>query len=265
MDKLLATFRSITLEEMKGIKLMNRIDTKFVTSVPKLMQLLAMARDRYRVQETGGLRLIPYSTLYYDTPDLSMYTTHHCGQMPRQKVRVRSYVASHLSFLEVKTKDNHRRTRKKRVEYPAYRPGHTEASMRFVPDQVDEPTIAFLGEHLKLAPAAIVPQVENSFNRITLVNDEHTERLTIDTSLMFHNLTTGRDCDLTGLAIIELKRDGRCFSPVIEMLRELRIKPMGFSKYCMGTALTNPAARINRFKIRLHTVERIMDKKLLNI
>jgi len=265
MKDLLATYRPISLEEMKGIKLMNRIDTKFVTSVSKLMQLLAMARDRYRVQETGGLRLIPYSTLYFDTPDLQMYTIHHGGRLPRQKVRIRSYVASGLSFLEVKTKNNHRRTRKKRIEFPAYVPGQMPASMRFVPGQVQDGDIAFLGEHLKFPTASIVPQIENSFDRITLVNDDRTERLTIDTSLKFHNYASGRDCDLTGLAIIELKRDGRCFSPIIEMLRELRIMPMGFSKYCMGTALTNPEARINRFKIRLHRVERIIDRKLMNI
>lgn len=265
MNNLLATYRSITLEEMKGIKLMNRIDTKFVTSVSKLMQLLVMARGRYRVQETGGLRLIPYSTLYYDTTDLRMYSIHHAGRLPRQKLRMRSYVASGLSFLEVKTKNNHRRTRKKRIEFPAYTPGGIDASMRFVPGQASQEDIAFLGEHLKLPVASVMPQLENSFNRITLVNDDRTERLTIDTSLKFHNLVSGRDCDLTGIAIIELKRDGRCFSPIIEMLRQLRIKPMGFSKYCMGTALTNPDAATNRFKIRLRTVERIIDKKIIDI
>ncbi len=263
MRDLLATYRPITLEEMKGIKLMNRIDTKFVTSVPRLMQLLEMARDKYRVQETGGLRLIPYSTLYFDTADLEMYTIHQCGMMPRQKLRVRSYVASNLSFLEVKTKNNHRRTKKKRVEFPAYVPGGMSPAMRFAPGQVSQEDIDFLKGHLWLSPDTLLPQLENSFNRITLVNNDRTERLTIDTSLKFHNLTSGRDCDLTGIAIIELKRDGRVFSPIVEMLRELRIKPMGFSKYCMGTALTNPQARTNRFKERLRTVGRIIDRKLI--
>ena len=37
---------------------------------------------------------------------------------------------------------------------------------------------------------------------------------------------------------IELKRDGQVFSPVLEMLHQLHIHPHGFSKYCMGSALT---------------------------
>ncbi len=263
MKELLATYRPITLEEMKDIKLMSRIDTKFVTSEARLMQLLEMARDKYLVQETGGLRLIPYSTLYFDTTDLQMYTAHHNGGLPRQKLRVRSYVASHLSFLEVKTKNNHRRTRKKRMEFPPDVPDGEIPLIRFVPGQAAQEDIDFLTSRLWLSPDSMVPQIANSFDRITLVNNDHTERLTIDTSLKFHNITSGRDCDLTGIAIIELKRDGRVFSPIMEMLRELRIKPMGFSKYCMGTALTNPAAQTNRFKERLRTVERIIDRKLL--
>lgn len=243
---------------MKSIKLMNRVDTKFVTSVPRLMQLLEMARDSYRVQQTDGRRIIPYYTLYFDTPELSMYNTHHCGRLPRQKARIRSYVASQLHFLEVKTKNNHRRTRKKRIEMPDFVPtAHHRAAMRFTPGKARQEWLDFLDQRLEIAHSELVPQVENQFNRITLVNNAGTERVTIDTSLRFHNLATGRTCDLTGIAIIELKRDSLTRSPILELLRQLRIKKMGFSKYCMGTALTNPAARVNRFKVRLHRVEKI--------
>lgn len=103
-----------------------------------------------------------------------------------------------------------------------------------------------------------MPQIENRFYRLTLVNRNRTERLTIDTKLRFHNLVSGADCDLTGLVIIELKRDGRVASPIATMLRELRIKQSGFSKYCMGMALTNPALPINRFKPRLRMINRML-------
>lgn len=256
MESIIAKYKPISLEEMSGIKLMNRIDTKFVTSVPQLLLLLEMARDSYRVQETGGLRVIPYSTLYFDTSDLQMYTTHHNGILPRQKVRVRSYVASHLDFLEVKTKNNHRRTRKKRIGLETY-----DASKVSLHPSTAEPGVGdFLSQRLDVPAASLVPQLENSFNRITLVNNDRTERLTIDTSLRFHNRTSGCDCDLTGLAIIELKRDGRAHSPVLEMLRQLRIKPQGFSKYCMGTAFTRPDAKTNRLKLRMRLVERLLKK-----
>ena len=60
------------------------------------------------------------------------------------------------------------------------------------------------------------------------------------------------------LVVIEVKRDGLCPSPMLGILHQLRIQPHGFSKYCMGSALTNPALRINRFKPKLHDVERLL-------
>ena len=60
------------------------------------------------------------------------------------------------------------------------------------------------------------------------------------------------------LVIVELKRDGLVFSPVLEMLRQLRIHPHGFSKYCMGAAMTNDSLPVNRFKKKLRDVEIIL-------
>jgi hypothetical protein len=116
----------------------------------------------------------------------------------------------------------------------------------------------FLRKHLRYDPTVLTEHLENNFNRITLVNKAKTERLTIDMNLKFHNLKTDNRADLTGLVIIELKRDGLQPSPILHMLRDLRIKPSGFSKYCMGTALTNPTLKRNNFKERLHMIDRLM-------
>ena len=67
MKNLLDTFIPISLDEMSDIRLMNRTDTKFVTTLPLLRQLLEMARDSYRVQEIEGNRLANYYTLYFRT------------------------------------------------------------------------------------------------------------------------------------------------------------------------------------------------------
>ena len=40
MNEILKQFAPITLEEMSSVKLMNRTDTKFVTTMPMLLQLL---------------------------------------------------------------------------------------------------------------------------------------------------------------------------------------------------------------------------------
>ncbi len=242
MNALIQKFHPISLEEMDGIKLMNRTDTKFVTSIAKLNELLQMAGEEYRVQEIDGKRNMSYATIYFDSRDYAFYNAHHDGHASRQKVRVRSYVDSHLSFLEVKTKDNHGKTHKSRI---------AASSLE------EEGAIDFLRRNLRLDPRLLEQKIANSFRRITLVNKKKTERLTIDTNLEFKNLTTGVQRSLPQLAIIELKRDGLQPSPVLAMLRELRIHPSGFSKYCIGEALTNPDLRINRMKPRLQRLMKI--------
>lgn len=238
MDLLISKFQPISLSEMGGIKLMNRTDTKFVTSIDKLMQLLQMAGDEYLVQEIDGKRNMSYATIYYDSEDYAFYNAHHDGHAGRQKVRVRSYVDSHQSFLEIKTKDNHGKTYKSRISAN------------------DALAQGFLRQNLHLDPQLLEQKIENSFRRITLVNKAKTERLTIDTDLSFQNLTTGLKCSLPQLAIIELKRDGLQPSPILPMLRKLRIHPCGFSKYCIGEALTNPSLRTNRIKPRLQQLKK---------
>ena len=248
MDHLLASFAPITLAEMSSVKLMNRTDTKFVTTLPKLMQLLKMAQDDYYAQEIDGERNMLYDTTYFDTNDYAMYRQHQCGHTNRQKIRFRTYVSSHLQFMEVKTKNNHGRTKKKRIEVTDM-------------DLTDVGKREFLASHLHFDVDTLIPHMHNYFRRITLVNKAKTERLTIDTSLQFHNVQTNVDRDMGPLVIIELKRDGLVFSPVLEMLRQLHIHPHGFSKYCMGAALTNQQLPVHRFKKKLRDVERILSKQ----
>jgi len=261
MDDIIRTYQPITLDEMSGIKLMNRTDTKFVTTVDRLEELLVLAHDDYRAQEIDGQRMAGYYTAYFDTPDNNMYVVHQNGHAGRQKLRIRSYVDSGLNFLEVKTKNNHGRTKKKRVDMVGFDPMHPDHGIRFMrQDEQYRSYDEFLRKHLRYDPTVLSEHLENNFHRITLVNKAKTERLTIDLDLKFHNLKTDRRADLTGLVIIELKRDGLQPSPILGMLRELRIKPSGFSKYCMGSALTNPSLKRNNFKERLRLVERLLSR-----
>ena len=244
MEELLFSFAPITLDEMSSVKLMNRTDTKFVTSMPKLLRLLEMAQDDYYAQEIDGERNMLYDTTYFDTRDFEMFKEHQHGHTNRQKIRFRTYVSSDLQFMEVKTKNNHGRTKKKRIE---------------VSDMdISDPTKhEFLVRHLHFDVDTLIPHMHNHFHRITLVNRQKTERLTIDTALHFHNVQTDVDRDMGPLVIVELKRDGLCYSPVLEMLRQLHIHPHGFSKYCMGAALTNDALPVHNFKPKLSDVARI--------
>ncbi len=251
MNELLASFEPITLDEMKGVKLMNRTDTKFVTTMPMLTRLLEMARKDYYAQEIDNERNMLYDTTYYDTRAFDMYQEHQHGHVNRQKIRFRTYVSSNLQFMEVKTKNNHGRTKKKRIEVEDM-------------DLTDSTKRQFLATHLRYDAETLIPHMHNYFRRITLVNKARTERLTIDTDLQFNNMQTGTSRNMGPLVIIELKRDGLVFSPVLEMLRQLHIHPHGFSKYCMGAAMTNTELPLNRFKTKLRDVEMILNKNLIN-
>ena len=122
----------------------------------------------------------------------------------------------------------------------------------------DQAKSDFLEKHLRYGVDTLQPALNNHFSRITLVNRAKTERLTIDSALRFKNLVSGQQKDMGQLVIIELKRDGLVYSPVLEMLRQLRIHPHGFSKYCMGSALTNPQLSVNRFKRKLIEINKIV-------
>ena len=159
-------------------------------------------------------------------------------------MRFRTYVSSNLQFMEVKTKNNHGRTKKKRMKVTNM-------------DLNDQEKLDFLAQHLGYPADRLMPAIHNSFDRITLVNKARTERLTIDTNLQFHNLVTDRERQMSPLVIVELKRDGLCYSPILEMLRVLRVFPHGFSKYCMGSALTNDRLKVNRFKPKLIDIRKI--------
>ena len=248
MDELLKPFETITLEEMKSVKLMNRTDTKFVTNTSKLYQLLKMAQQDYYVQVIDGERNLDYDTTYFDTTAFDMYNMHQSGHLNRQKIRFRTYCINHLQFMEVKTKNNHGRTKKKRIEVSDM-------------DLNDEEKRQFLHKHLRYEVEKLQPVLSNHFSRVTLVNKGMTERLTIDTGLNFHNVLNGSDKDMGQLVVIELKRDGLVYSTVLQMLRQLRIQPHGFSKYCMGSALTGQDhLPVNRFKCKLIEINKLVNQ-----
>ena len=252
--RLLSAWRPITLEEMDSIKLMNRIDTKFFTNEATLVDILADAdRCGYRVLDVAGDRISPYVSVYFDTADLKCFFDHRNRHLVRQKVRTRSYVKQGKTFLEIKRKNNKGRTNKKRI---AIDPGcMTDFSG-------DEAAVAYLAGHSWFTVDRLSPVLETAFRRITLVNAEKTERLTIDVELAFRNFRTGREASLLDSVIIELKQDGRASSPMKGILLDHRVKPFRVSKYCVAVTLTDPAARSGRFKTKVRRMEKVINHKM---
>ncbi|MCQ2280103.1 MAG: polyphosphate polymerase domain-containing protein [Bacteroidales bacterium] len=248
MRDILERFQPISLEEMQSVKLMNRVDTKYLVPRSMLPQILERLCDRYSVQTNAGRRSSHYHTLYYDTPDVVMYRAHHDQKLHRQKLRARIYCDTQECFCEIKTKNNKRRTKKKRLAFP----------LQLFDNMLSINEIRhFVEAKLWYNPETVFPQVENEFDRITLVNHNRTERLTIDLNLHFTNRVTQQSADLPFLSVIELKQDGALPSFFKNVMRDLRVQPKRISKYCLATILTNPAVKSNRFKRKLRYIEKI--------
>lgn len=243
--KILDGYETISLEEMEKVKLMNRIDTKYVTHISKIKELLQLAKTKYKLQQIEDRCNMPYQTCYYDTPEADMYYQHQRGKKTRQKIRRRLYEENNTPpFLEIKSKNNRGRTKKKRVLMEKGEELHSYSE--FFESQTN-----YDYEELNL-------KLENHFYRITLVNYDLSERVTIDTSLQFHNFETNEKISLPEIGIIEWKRDGKVSkSGLKDLLRQLRIKESGFSKYVIGMALTDLDLRQNRMKKRLRYIDKI--------
>lgn len=241
----------ISLEQMSGIKLMNRTDTKFVTTLEQLHSFLRAVQGKYFIQEIDGKRIASYHTTYFDTEDYRMYHMHHAGRCVREKIRVRTYLDSNDTFFEIKNKNNHGRTKKKRVAIESLESVEREL-------HVVNPLLA---KHAWYSIEEISPAIENRFNRITLVNYDKTERLTIDFNMQFHHLRSDMRKSLHRVVVIELKRDGNVPSPALDIIKDIRIKRSGFSKYCIGTLLTTDTLKRNNFKERLIMINKMENKR----
>lgn len=246
MDKLneiLAQFHPTTLKEMDGVKLLNRMDTKFMTDYATLLSVLSEVKNDYKSLEIGGLRMGKYETLYYDTKDLYYYTQHHREKKNRYKFRKRTYVESELSFMEIKFKTNKKRTIKSRVVIDEVEYEMDDSNNQYIE--------SITGEKLDLVPTLL-----NTFSRITLVNESLPERLTIDLGLAF--VKGDEKTILNKIVIVEAKQEKASRqSPFIRALKKRLVRPSSFSKYCIGVALTVDGVKRNNFKPTINKINKI--------
>ena len=235
---------------------MNRIDTKYAVASDMLPAILAAAQSDYYAQEIDGKRIATYDTLYYDTETMDMYIRHHDRQLVRQKIRVRQYVDSDLTFLEIKRKNNKGRTKKKRIAVPGFEiQGGTFGQSKKEVWSVED----FIAAKSRYQWSELTPHLRTTFHRITLVNKAKTERLTIDMDLVWDNIITGERKTFSNLVIIELKRDGNVPSHMTDIMSAQRVHPLKISKYCIGTALTTPEIKQNRFKAKIRKIEKMLN------
>lgn len=243
LSEILNSYPPISLQEMDGVRLMNRMDTKFLLNTTDLLDILNKMTSEYRVLEVDGQRQSQYKTLYYDSPGFYFYLSHHNGKRNRYKVRKREYVQSGISFLEVKFKTNKERTIKNRKRLSEIQEIMSESDQYFVDNTI--------GIHEPLNPI-----LWNSFYRITLTHTSLPERITIDRNITYSRNSI--ETTLENLVIVEVKQESENrHSPFVNELKSRIIRPEGVSKYCLGVTLLYPGIKQNRFKEKFLRIKKI--------
>ena len=114
-----------------------------------------------------------------------------------------------------------------------------------------------VSEIIGLQPNQLKTKLNIQFTRMTLADNSFSERLTIDTNLSAKNRSSSKIFDK--LVISEIKQ--KKYNPksqYIQILRDLKIPEMRFSKYCMGMLHINKEIKYNRFKPKLLQINKIL-------
>jgi hypothetical protein len=241
VNAMVVRFNTISLDEMDNVKLMDRIDSKFILPFSDLRPIVAELNGSYRILSIQDKKVFGYRTDYFDTPERVMYMDHHNGKLNRYKIRHREYVDTQLGFLEVKFRSNKGRITKERIE-----------------DRSADPQLfnGFIAAHTPYNPVNLSLTVINHFNRFTLVDNALRERVTIDFNLVFSG--NSRDVLLKDLVIIEIKQDHvDKASTVFQSLKKHSLRPTSVSKYCVGLTLLNNDQKANYFKQTIMQINKL--------
>jgi hypothetical protein len=235
----------ISLSEMEGVKLMNRIDKKYIVPIGAIPYILENASNDYRMLEIDGVRSFTYDTIYFDTQSLELYHQHQAGRSNRYKVRHRLYKESEKAFFEIKHKNNKLRTDKIR------KPTITSTDQNIVKEDK-----IYLENTTPLAADNLRPSIKSIYQRITLVSNLAIERVTIDLNLTFekHDQSTS----YRNLAIIEIKQAQNSKSAISQIIKQLGYRPGGISKYCLGVVSLIPNIKHNRFKQTINKIKKLI-------
>ena len=264
MDRLftdcLSNFSRSSLEDSKRVSFLNRFDTKFVLKTGDVPAFLEHIKDSYSVLEINGAVVQSYKTVYFDTPDLLCFNLHHNKRANRFKFRTRMYLSNGKIYNEIKQKVNTGKTmkfRQRRDEFAAEE--LLPLNLPVVPplekfDDFDVHFRSLLDGNGYGLVTGLVPSLFVFFNRVTFLNKNFAERMTLDCGLSYGY--EGSELSLYNTAIVEQKREkGPERTVSQEYFRSIHKNPSGFSKYTIGISLTHAEAKKNRFLPKIRHLE----------
>ena len=240
----LTNLERISLDEMNArAAMLTRVDRKYVVPTHRLDELIALMNPATQVLEIQGAIEQRYASCYFDTPELHSFMDTAHKRRRRYKVRMRSYLDSELSFLEVKTRGPRGHTVKKRMKYDFNQAERMELSRE---------GRLWVAERLEAAQCfdgvdrvdSLLPVLSGSYTRSTLLMADGQGRATIDTRLNWDSW--GRELDAPHIAIIETK-SGAAPSDLDRLWWANGIRPSRISKYATAMALLTSDLQTNRW------------------
>jgi hypothetical protein len=220
-------------------EMLERLDNKYIIPAGLLLQALQAMISKFDVLDINGKRVFSYETRYFDDCERRGYYDHHQRKRKRCKARVRHYVDTGLSFLEVKLNEHRATTAKRRLQVAAPLTALDECCLDFVRECYRQ---CYGDEFTKpLEPVILI-----KYERITLVAKEGGERLTIDTALRFEASHRAQAAP-EDMCVIETK-SARANGIADKIFRSLHAQPTRrVSKFCIGMAVTGQVIRHNGF------------------
>ena len=232
VNTLAAGLVEVELEQvLSEAALQTRVDRKYLLTPDQFQELARRVGATFRVLDIDGRRVFGYESVYFDTATLDLYRAHRQGRRRRYKARVRTYLDSGACMFEVKLKGRRGETVKHRLPYALEdRARLNAAAVEFMSQLLEQE----YGER----PPELEPAVTTSYSRLTLVDlvcsrGDHQAR--------------GSD-----MVLVESKSSGSG-SLADAALREMGVRPIGISKYCIAVALLNRTLAANKWNRTLRT------------
>lgn len=238
LTRLASETQAVDLDTVnRRAELLARVDRKYVVSRRQLEQLMDSLSGTVQVLEIQGVRLLRYSSTYFDTLDLATYSAHRQRRRRRYKIRSRSYLDTDAHFVEVKYKGRQQETIKDRLPQESLH-GLSAEGLAFAADVIGRAYRVGL-------PGPLVASVTTRNARTTFLSTMDDSRMTVDVDVNFDDgLCAG------GLherfAILETKSAGRA-THADQVLRGMNVRPAQLSKYCTAVGLLRPDVPSNRW------------------
>jgi len=235
---------ALSLDELDKVKLLNRVDSKYVIHIKDFPEILEEIKSDYKVLQIENKRIHQYESLYFDTEDFALYKYHHNDKQDRFKVRYRKYLDTGLCYFEIKYKEKGNRTDKVRAKRVDIDLNLSEADIKMI-------------EHDLIKGEMLQKKVWVYLDRITLANNNFKERITLDLNIKFDNYRTQKY--FPELVVCEIKQEKSSYSSsIIKACTKRHYEQTGFSKYSTAIAMMEDVKN-NNFKPNFIKINKLIN------